>query len=295
MKILIGSVVITFVFAAAARAQTAAVQELSIHVQAAAIASPGGEEPRVYGGANPNEAGKTVRHGFSLAAQPCDYWRASRVVTPDAHFGWAVEITPVRVVEDAVTFRLTWARTREDGKHSTQPTHDMELTLRPGEAIPLDSVYYACPSRPQTIGASLRVTVVRHPDPAYDRRLVALDLWLVEKLNDGTEQSQPLSLRGLYHRPISFYFESITEGAIVLDVFGEVTAAPAARTSDVQIKVRSRIFAPNQSPDVYSTRQTTATVRITPDEVVSVELPQLAGSAFASRALSLRMRVRQVR
>jgi hypothetical protein len=35
---------------------------------------------------------------------------------------------------------------------------------------------------------------------------------------------------------------------------------------------------------------------MTPDEVVSVQLPQVAhSSAFASRALSLRIRVRQLR
>ena len=224
MKTFIASAVITLVFAAAARAQTDGVERLAINVQGATMSSPGGEEQRVGGGANPNEPGKTARHGFSLRPDRCSF-AVSRVVEPDADLGWATEITPVRVVNDAVTFRLAWARTRDEGKASTQPRSDMELTLRPGESIPLDSVHRLCPSQPRTIGASLRVTVVRYPDPDYDRRLIALDLWLVEKLEDGTERSQPLSLRGLYHRPIPFYFDSITEGAMVLDIFGEVTAA----------------------------------------------------------------------
>jgi hypothetical protein len=298
MKTLIASAIITLVFAPAARAQTDGVERLSIIVQGATISSPGGEELRVGGGANPNEPGRTTRHGFSRADRGHDrcIWFVSRVVEPGADLGWAVEITPVRVVNDAVTFRLAWARTRDEGKASTQPRSDMELTLRPGESIPLDSVHRPCPSQPQTIGASLRVTVVRYPDPDYDRRLIAVDLWFVEKLQDGTERSQPLSLRGLYHRPIPFYFDSITEGAMALDIFGEVTAAPGDRTSDVKIMTRSRIFDPNQPPGRPFPRETTATIRITSNEVVSVQLPRVEdSSAFASRALSLRVRVRQVR
>ena len=162
--------------------------------------------------------------------------------------------------------------------------------------MPLDSVYRGCASQPRTIGQSLRARVIRFPDPDYDRRLVALDLWLVEKLQDGSERSQPLSLRGLYHQAIAFYFDSITEGTLVLDIFGEVTTAPADRMSDVKIVTRSRIFDPGQPPGRPFPRETTATLRITPNEVVSVQLPQVAGSsAFASRALSLRVRVRQLR
>jgi hypothetical protein len=295
MRTFIASAIITLVVGGVAFAQTDGVERLFITVQGATISSPGGEELRVGGGANPNEPGVTTRHGFSLRSDRCT-WAVSRSVELNADLGWAVDITPVRVVNDAVTFRLSWARTREEGKASTQPRSDMELTLRPGESIPLDSVHRPCPSQPRTIGASLRVTVVRYPDPDYDRRLIALDLWLVEKLEDGTERSQPLSLRGLYHRPILFYFDSITQGAMALDIFGEVTAASGDRTSDVKIMTRSRIFDPNQPPGRPFPRETTATIRIAPNEVVSVQLPQVAdASAFASRALSLRIRVRQLR
>jgi hypothetical protein len=177
-----------------------------------------------------------------------------------------------------------------------QPRSDTELTLRPGESLPIDAVYGPCPSQPRTIGASLRVAVVRYPDPDYDRRLIAADLWLVERLKDGTERSQQVSLRGLYHRPIPFYFDSITQGAMALDIFGEVTAASGDRTSDLKIMTRSRIFDPNQPPGRPFPRETTATIRIAPNEVVSIQLPQVADtSAFASRALSLRIRVRQLR
>jgi hypothetical protein len=295
MKTLVVSTVMTLGLGATAAAQTDGTERLSIVVEASTVSSPGGEEVRVGGGANANEPGKMARHGFSLESDRC-IWGVSRVVEADAALGWAVEITPVRVADDAVTFRLAWSRTRDEGKASTQPKTDTELTLRAGESMPLDSVYRPCPGQPRTVGQSLRVSVVRYPDPHYDRRLISLDLWLVEKLEDGSERSQPMSLRGLYHRPISFYFDSITQGALALDIFGEVTAAPGDRTSDVKIITRSRIFDPNQPPGRPFPRETTATLKITPNEVVSVQLPQVAGSsAFASRALSLRIRVRQLR
>jgi hypothetical protein len=295
MKAMITIAAVTLTFAATARAQTDGVERLAISVQGSIVSAPGGEETRVGGAALANEPGKTVRHGFSLRPDGC-VWAVSRAVEPDADLGWAVEITPLRVVNDAVTFRLVWARTRDDGKASTQPRNDLELTLRGGESIPLDSVFHPCPGRPQTVGASLRASVVQYPDPDYDRRLLALDVWLVEKLPDGTERSQSLSLRGLYHRPIPFFFDSIAEGPLALDIFGEVTAAPGDRATEVKIVTRSRVFDPGKPPGRPFPRETTATIKIAANEVVSVQLPQVAeSSAFASRGLSLRIRVRQIR
>jgi hypothetical protein len=51
-----------------------------------------------------------------------------------------------------------------------------------------------------------------------------------------------------------------------------------------------------QPPGRSIPRETTATIKIGPNEVVSVQLPQVAASsAFSSRALSLRVRARQLR
>ena len=52
--------------------------------------------------------------------------------------------------------------------------------------------------------------------------VVAADLWLVERLPNGTEaqRSQPLSVRGLPNRPFPFYFDSIVDGNVTLDFYG---------------------------------------------------------------------------
>ena len=65
--------------------------------------------------------------------------------------------------------------------------------------------------------------------------LVAVDLWLVERLPDGKERSQPLSLRGLYNQPIPFYFDTLTAGTKTLDVFGDLQISPESETTEIKI------------------------------------------------------------
>ena len=139
---------------------------------------------------------------------------------------WIVQITPIRVAGEAVTFRVQWTRSRATGKPSTVGD-DIELTLRPGQALALGLM----PQSDQAAGAflslSLGVGVVYWPEPDVDRRLLAVDL--VEPLQDGKERSQPLSLPGLYNQAIPFHFETITAGPKTLDVFGDLQVSPGPR------------------------------------------------------------------
>jgi hypothetical protein len=213
-----------------------------------------------------------------------------------------------------VTFRLQWRRSRDNGKPSTLGD-DVELTLLPGQSLSLDVM-------PQSADASglpnscvsmwLRVGIEREPEPSQDRRLVAADLWLVERLADGKERSQPLSLRGLYNQPIPFYFDTVTESTKALDVFGDLQISPRGRNTEIKITTRSRVvdLKPGSPPPGYPVGlpwppgyyvgSTTATLQVASDEVVSVPLPPVGrggteAAAFAARALSFRIRVRPIR
>src|SRR5207237_7243697 len=102
----------------------------------------------------------------------------------------------IRVVRDAVTFRLRWVRFAalprqldqvplDSSKAFRAPNEDVELTLRPGESWPVDSV--RMPSGTKMIdgrtcrgSASIRVSVDNYPSENIDRRLVTADLWLIE-------------------------------------------------------------------------------------------------------------------
>jgi hypothetical protein len=158
---------------------------------------------------------------------------------------------------------------------------------------------------------SLSVALKHYPEPNQDRRLVAVDIWLVKRLPNGKERSQPLSLRGLYNQPIAFYFDTLTESTKTLDVFGDLQISPRERTTEIKITTRSRVIdlKPGPPPPNYpigmpwplpNTGSTTATLQLTPGEVVSVPLPPVGrggtdAAAFTARALSFRIRVRQIR
>lgn len=225
---------------------------------------------------------------------------------------WTVHVTPLSRVDDAVTFRLRWTRTRHSGRPSTLAA-DRELTLRPGQSTSLDVMPFdGTPgASPGCVGMALGVEVAHHPDPHRDRRLVDVDLWLVERLPDGRERSQMLPLRGLYHQAIPFYFSTLTEGTKDLDLFGDLQVSPDGSSRSVVLTTRSRLadrnpVAPagypagrNWPPGQY-VGSNMATVGLADDEVVSVPLPAIDspfvdGAAFSDRTLSFRIRLRQVR
>ena len=125
-----------------------------------------------------------------------------------------MEVTPLKIVNHAVTFRLRWVRALDKRQSVvSRASEDVEVTLQPGESRPLDSVPVvqparrlstAVPAEPKAV--SLRVVA---DFPEFDRRLIGADVWLVERLPNGKEQSQLQSLRGLPNRPIAFYFDGV--------------------------------------------------------------------------------------
>ena len=288
---------------------------LRIVVRMSVSRADGGDRRSAGWFVDPSATGNTVTTAFSRLEGPCgafvspkplgDLGEASDGTMKKVYSAWTVQVTPTGRVGEAVTFRLQWMRSRDNGKPSTV-RDDMELTLRPGQSRSLDIMPQSADASvpPSTCEAlTLGVGVVYWPEPDQDRRLVAVDLWLVERLPDGKERSQPLSLRGLYNQPIPFYFDTLTESTKTLDVFGDLQISPGGRTTEIKITTRSRVVYlkpvfPN--PPGYYVGSTTATLQLVPDEVVSVLLPPVGNvrydaAAFAARALSFRIRVRQIR
>ena len=73
---------------------------------------------------------------------------------------------------------------------------------------------------------ALRVSVAPRNGDVQERRLVSADLWLIERLPTGAERTQSLTVRGLPHREIPFYFSAIREQALSLEILGSVIARP---------------------------------------------------------------------
>lgn len=302
MKLMLAVVSLLLAAGRLADAQTVdEFDEVQISVGGFELAANGAEKAAgIWRRIGPLIIGKPTVGVFSMRG--CGYFTVT--VPPNrfeenATVGWRVEVTPTRVVNHVVTFRLRWVRALDKGSGLTPASEDVEVTLRPGESRPLDSVpvvqtgVTTFDGRPcETRAVSLRV-VADFPD--FDRRLIGMDVWLVERLSNGKEESQFQSLRGLPHRPMSFYFDGVSNGTKRLDIFGKLVADPQQGSMEIALETIGAEAHPGQ-PGYQSARWFRSTLRMKPDEIVEVALPSGEKTvAFGNRVFSIRIRTKQIR
>lgn len=257
---------------------------------------------------------KTDTHAISIMPGYCGFPGASHGgLRPEAVGGWTAEITPLRLDGETVTFRLKWTRYPAVGVPG-RVGGDLEVTLRPGDSMPLDILPTprspaTCPAGGGNVAIMLSVSIDRQPDDDREHRLMATDLWLIEKMPDGRERVRPLSVRSLPQRSTSFFFDSVTDGGAVLDFYGDVVASPRADGVAIELTTRSRLIQAGQvnvslragqinGNTVFGSRQVKTELMLQNGAVASVELPRLSendGGAFANHTFSIRVRTRQVR
>jgi hypothetical protein len=149
--------------------------------------------------------------------------------------------------------------------------------------------------------------VDNYPWEEDERRLVAADLWLVERLSNGTEaqRSQALSVRGLPNRPFRFYFDSIVDAKVSLDIYGILVARIEGDGMAVSVETRCRWEDSSHSRNTSDhlsgrggpQRSVESVVQMKSAETVEIRLPKLGDSTgpFANREFSIRIRARQLR
>ena len=302
MRLILPALSLLLIAPGVANAQAA--DDMRIMVSGFQLSSNGGEKTAgvsrgVYLGQS--SIGKPTPAVFSMTG--CGYF--SVTVPPaafedNAHAGWRVEVTPTQVAADhAVTFRLRWMRALDTGKGFTfTPAieEDLELTLKPGESRPLDSV--AVPASAKTFdgkpcnvkAASLRVSV---EFDSFDRRLIGADVWLVERLPNGKEESQLQTVRGLPHREVRFYFDSISDGTNRFDIFGRLIGE--LKDGGITIDVEAVRAKPDPGQHGYqSANWFRSTIHVKPGEIVEVALTP-RDKELANRVFSLRIRAKQIR
>lgn len=303
-----------FVLASAGVANAQTYQDLRIQLEAYVWWPDGGEKPAgVRRSTGPVVIGAPVRSTFSLG-DACDRFQVSSddSVIDGATTVWKLETTAVRVAGNAVTLRLRWVRLTgrrqmeqfsfESGKGTRIP-EEVELTLRPGESWPVDPVRVppgakTIHGRPCSGEASIRVSVENNPWEEEERRLVVADLWLIERLPDGSEAQRgaPISVRGLPNSPFRFYFDSLVDSKLTLDIYGILVARLGTDAIFVTIETRSR-WSPGPQNILGPQQSVTSDIQVKPAETVEIRLPPLGEHAgpFAKRAYSIRIRVRQLR
>ena len=302
MRMISCCLLIAHLAAGVAHAQTA--NDLQVQLGAYNLRPDGGDRPLgIWFTTGPVAIGKRVTSTFSIG-DTCEAFSVSSdgSLREKATAAWRIDVTPTRVVRDAVTFRLRWqmAGLGQAGlQFSDGPAirGDIELTLRPGESWPVYTLRnisgYSCPST-----SSIRVSVDNYPSEGDEHRLVAADLWLIERLSNGTEvqRSQPLSVRGLPNRPSHFYFDSLVDGSVTLDIYGTLMSHLGTDAIAMSVETRSR-WAPESRNFSGPQRSVTSDIQVKPAETVEIRLPLLGDEAgtFAKRALSIRIRARQLR
>jgi hypothetical protein len=300
---------------AAVEAQTA--EDMVVAVSVHMTRTTGGDDPPgMFLSTGP--VSQKVTNGGRFSVRRCGAMtleaRAEGPFAEGARSGWRVEITPVRVNDGAVTFRLKWVRALDTRFTTQPPNEDVELTLRPGESRAMDTVAIppgeepgrSCPvwdnrgKQAEYSAVSLRVSVEYRPWTSEERRLMGADLWLIERLPTGAERTQSLSVRGLPHREIPFYFDAIREDSLALEIVGSVVARPESAGVAVELETGSRwgpaVFDWREDEYVQK-RRIESRMQMKPGETVEVALPQLEDSAgpFTTRKYAIRIRVRQLR
>jgi hypothetical protein len=282
--------------------------DLQVRLGAYTSNTDGGEKPvGIWRSTGPVVIGKPVMSTFSVG-DACDAFSVSSggSLRDGATAAWQIEVTPTRVVGDAVTFRLRWQmvvnqmhgnRLSLEFSDDAPRSGDVELTLRPGESW---LVYALRNIRGFSCGgsSSIRVSVDHYPREEDERRLIVADLWLVERLPNGSEvqRSQPISVRGLPNRPTSFYFDSIVDANATLDIYGTLVFRPESGVIAISVETRSR-WAPGSRNFSGPQRSVKSNIQVKPAETVEIRLPTLGDDAgpFARRACSIRIRARQLR
>ncbi len=105
------SLLIVLIACSAASAQTD--YDLQIQLGAYVVTPHGGEQPGgVWRSTGPVVIGKPVSSTYSFGTPARRGWSApDGSFREDATTAWRIEITPIRIVRHAVTFRLRWVRT----------------------------------------------------------------------------------------------------------------------------------------------------------------------------------------
>ena len=282
--------------------------DLQIRLGAYTSNTEGGEKPvGVWFSTGPIAIGKRVTSTFSVG-EDCDSFSVSSdgSLRDDATAAWKIDVTPTRVVGGAVAFRLRWqmagGRVKGDRmflefSEAFPRPDEIELTLRPGESWAVYTLRniagYSCRGT-----SSIRVSVDNYPWEEDERRLVVADLWLVERLSNGTEaqRSQPLSVRGLPNRPTSFHFDSIVDANVTLDIYGTLISRLESGVIAISVETRSR-WVPGSRDFSGPQRSVKSDIQVKPAETVEIRLPLLGDEAgpFAKRTYSIRIRARQLR
>ena len=272
--------------------------QFKINVDGVVGKTTGGDQGSAGAGTGPIQLGKASNVILSMSkdSQRCGFSaRGAGSLESNANLGWTATVTPTRVDGEAVTFTIKWARAIANDKPSSGIGGEEQITLRVGEKLTLDSVVHPGADACRFATASLVVNVERTVNGWLDARLVETDIWLVEYLPNGKEESQHVVVRSQLYVWTPFFFDAIQANRKLVDHHGEFLITPGAGYLEVQLLPRRRVSDPGVPPKPTSDLNSTATLRLKPQDVGEWGWQMPPNDPLGGRKFSIRIQVRQIR
>jgi hypothetical protein len=225
----------------------------------------------------------------------CDMVPAAGSEPGDAGFGWRVASHVVRQSESEAVINVDWRRMWDRGeKVRTGPAGSVQLTLNPGDRIPLDHIPNLLPDAGcRAVGMGLDVRLGRSAflPRTVDQTLPAgaraggagsldVDLWLVHTTPSGSLHAQHQTVRltpagGMFtFAPVRF---ETTRGEIGVELTGAFQRFTAGG-SELLLVSLSRVITGGSAPSARLGGSSSSLIMLPgPDEVLSFEMTTAGG------------------
>jgi hypothetical protein len=215
----------------------------------------------------------------------------------DAAFGWRVTSQIISRSDTEVVVSVDWRRLWDDGKKTKSgPAGTVQLTLHPGDRIPLDLIANASPSAAcRAVGMALEVKLARSapaaPPPAPSMlplgatpggaKVVNAELWLTHTSPGGAEQVLHQIVRlpeagGRFSFPPTGV--TTTRGDLNVELAGTIDRFRSPSSEEYMVLQMNRLVTGEGLPPAGMTGTTSVVVPM-PVEVVQFDLTGVSGRA----------------
>ena len=228
----------------------------------------------------------------------CQTATAGAAEPGDAGFGWRVTSQLVRASATSLVVSVDWQRVWDRGqKMADGPSGTVQLTLRPGDRIPLDLIPNVAPSDAcRAVAMALEISVARSLAPAPPASallplgsvrggagLLDAEIWLVHTLPSGAQQAQHHRVRlPADGAPFIFAPVSVTtpEGEARVTFTGEIRRYRAATGREYLSVATARAVGRPSMSSPLTGGATTIIPLPGPDEVLALDIPTAQRGAF---------------
>jgi hypothetical protein len=251
-------------------------------------------------------AGPSVVHVYARRSL-CDTAAAGASEPADAGFGWRLTSHTVRVTDTEIVMSIDWKRVWDRGQRlANPPSAAVQLTLHPGDRIPLDLISNALPTDAcHAVGLGLEVQVARTASPgASGSALLPLgaveggakpldaDLWLVHTMPTGTQQALhqgvklPADGSAFSFVPVGL---STPQGALNVEITGSFRRFRSPNGAEYLLVSMARVISGSGVPAGGVTGGSATIIPMpNPTEVVSFEIPAPTQAVSARQGGSAR-------